>query len=258
MEVLKTLVFICPMLFIAGVIDGAVGGGGLIALPAYMLTGMPMHYAYGCNKLQSFLGTSVSAVRYIKNGLVDFRIAGVTSLLTVLGSFIATKLVLMLNDNAIKTIVLIFLPVIVALMFIKRRIKNGDLIKNELNVKTVLICMAIGLVLGFYDGLFGPGGGTVAMILFAAFLNYDMRIAGGNGKIIIVVSNFIALLSYIIKGTIFYQIAIPAAIANILGSYIGAGLAIRKGTKIIMPFMILVIVILFAEIILSFFGIGTL
>ena len=80
-------------------------------------------------------------------------------------------------------------------------------------------------------------------MLFALIFHYDVRTGTGNGKVIIVVSNFIALINYIIEGTIYYEIAIPATIANILGSWLGAGLAVKNGRKLIKKMMMLVAVI---------------
>lgn len=247
MTLMDQLILVCPMLLIAGIIDGAVGGGGVLALPAYLMTGMPMQFAYGCNKLQSCLGTSVSAFRYFKSDLIDIKVAGVASVLAVIGSYISTKIILMLSDDGIKTIVLICMPIILILMFLKRKLRGEGITKIEFNRKNFLISLIIGLVLGLYDGIFGPGGGTISMILFAVLLNYDMRVGCGNGKILIIVSNLIALISYITKGAILYEIAIPATISNIVGCYIGTGLAIKKGDKIVMPFTILVVAILIGQ-----------
>ena len=247
MELVQTLLFICPMLFIGGLIDGAVGGGGLIALPAYIMTGMPVHFAYGCNKLQSCIGTSASLYRYIKSGLFDKKTALISAIPAILGSFAATKIILWLNESTIKIMVIILVPCVLVLMLLKRRQAQGELTHVELTAKNLSKCLIVGLLLGFYDGLFGPGGGTIAIMLFTIFFNYDMRVGCGNGKFIIVISNLIAVINYLLRGNILFEIAIPATIANVLGSYLGAGLAVKKGTKIVIPFMIFVISFLIVQ-----------
>ena len=112
--------------------------------------------------------------------------------------------------------------------------------------------MLAGTLLGSYDAFFGPGGGTVAMILFSILLSYDLRVGNGNGKIIIFASNITAMINYIISGHMIWYIAIPCAVANMIGSYIGASIAIKKGEKIVFPTMIVVISLLIVQTVVGF------
>ena len=100
------------------------------------------------------------------------------------------------------------------------------------------------MFIGLYDGFFGPGGGSFALMIFVLVFSYDVRTATGNGKVIIVISNIIALISYIATGNIVYELAIPATIANILGSYIGASLAVKNGRKLVKPILYVVVSVL--------------
>ena len=240
------------MLLVAGVVDGIAGGGGIIALPAYMLSGMPIHSCYACNKLQSGLGTAAACGKYIKEGFVDFKTALVALPFTIVSAFLSTKVILYLNSDVIKIIILICMPIAVAMMFLKLKIKSNDVVKTEFDTKTVLLSSLSGIIIGAYDGLFGPGGGTVAMIIYGLFLNYDLRVGCGNGKIIIVVSNLTAVISYIKSGYMIYHIAIPCAIINMIGCYIGASMATKIGNKIILPTMIFVILTVVIQTILNF------
>lgn len=253
MEYLVDLLYLCPLLLIAGILDGIAGGGGIIALPAYLLTGMPVHSAYACNKLQSGLGTACSAAKYIKAGLVDIKTALMALPFTILGSMAATRLILSLDSAAVKLIVAICIPLAAVLMFAKRRIAGKTVARVDISVKTVALSVFSGLILGAYDGLFGPGGGTVAMIVFSLLMNYDLRVGCGNGKIIIVASNITAVLHYITSGHMIWHVAIPCAAANMLGSYIGAALAVKKGEKLVAPAMITVIAVLVVQTVLQFF-----
>ena len=83
--------------------------------------------------------------------------------------------------------------------------------------------------MGIYDGLFGPGGGTIAILLFALILKLDLRVGGGNGKLIVVVANLASVIAYMMHGKILYTIALPCAAFNIAGSYLGASVAAKKG-----------------------------
>jgi uncharacterized membrane protein YfcA len=141
-------------------------------------------------------------------------------------------------------------------MFVRRKVSSGTVIKHKLTDKNVFLAIIAGAILGAYDGLFGPGGGTIAIILFSMLLKYDLRVGNGNGKFIIVVSNLTATVKYIFSGYMIWHVAIPCALANMVGSYIGASLVIKKGDKLVFPAMITVIVLLFAQTILGLFGIG--
>ena len=246
------LLYLVPLLFIAGVIDGIAGGGGIIALPAYLLTGMPVHSAYACNKLQSGLGTSASAIKYIKDGYADIKTTLCAIPFTIAASLLMTRLVIGLDGNVIKIIIAICIPIAAALMFLKRFLSPKTVRRHELSFKTVGLSMLAGAVLGTYDALFGPGGGTIAMIIFSILLSYDLRVGNGNGKIIIVASNFTAMVNYIISGYMIWHVAIPCAIANIIGSYLGAAIVIKKGERIVFPTMIFVIIMLVGQVVLNF------
>lgn len=249
MNFLTDLLIVCPLLFLAGLIDGISGGGGIISLPAYLLTGMPLGMAYGCNKMQSFLGTSASLFKYAKSGLVDLRPAAVACITAIVGSMLSTRIMFALDEDTKRVIVAAAMGFIVALTLFTsfRSLNTREMTKLALTPKTVTISLVCGLLLGLYDGFFGPGCGTVALMLFTVLFGYDMRVATGNGKVIIVVSNLIALISYIMKGSIIYTIAVPASISNILGSYIGAHLAVKNGKCLVRRVLYVVIAVLLGQ-----------
>ncbi len=251
MEYLNDLLYVVPLLFIAGVLDGIAGGGGIIALPAYLLTGMPVHSAYACNKLQSGMGTLTSGLKYIKEGLVDLKVALIALPCTILSAFVATKVILNLDSEKVKLIIACCIPIAVIMMFLKRKLSSKPTQKRDLNKQTVLLSMVSGVVLGSYDALFGPGGGTVAMIMFSLLLNYDLRVGCGNGKVVIVASNATAVVNYILSGHMIWLIAIPATLSNMAGSYVGAGMAVKKGEKIVFPAMLTIIAVLVVQTLLA-------
>lgn len=253
MELFLKLLFVCPLLFLAGLIDGITGGGGIISLPTYLLTGMPLNFAYGCNKIQSFSGTSASLIKYAKNDLVDLRPAVIACTTAIIGSTVSTHIMMSLDDSIKKIIIASAMAFIIVLTLLTARFQphNQEVKRLTLTPSKVLLCLICGLVLGLYDGFFGPGGGTIALMMFTLLFGYDMRVATGNGKLIIVVSNLIAMISYITSGNVLYEIAIPASISNILGSYIGAHLAIKKGKKLVRWVLYVVIVVLLGQTLLK-------
>ena len=253
---LLDLTYLVPLLLIAGILDGIAGGGGIIALPAYLLTGMPAQNAYACNKIQSGLGTSCSCARFIKDKYIDFKTVLIALPFTVCASLTATEIIQSIDADVIKIVIICCMPIPVGLMFLRRRLSSGSVISQTLNARVVLFAMLAGAILGAYDGFFGPGGGTIAIMLFSMLLHYDLRVGNGNGKFIIVVSNLTATITYIIGGYMIWHVAIPCALANMVGSYIGASLAVKKGEKLVFPAMITVIVLVVVQTVLGLCGIG--
>ena len=247
MEYFYRILFLCPMLFLAGLIDGIAGGGGVIAMPAYLLTGLPIHVVYGCNKLQSCVGTAAALVRYARSGYVDGKIALIASGTAILGSYLSTQILLTMSDTAIKWMIAVAMCFVLVLMFFTQKISSGEICRVKLTPGTVGICFAIGLILGLYDGFFGPGGGTVALMLFTVAFHYDMRTGNGNGKVIIVISNLVALVTHLAHGNVWFAYAIPATIANVVGSYLGASLGVKKGSTIVRKIMVVVVLLVLVQ-----------
>ena len=256
LEYLLDLTYLVPLLLLAGILDGIAGGGGVIALPAYLITGMPAQNAYACNKIQSGLGTSCSCARFIKDKYIDFKTVLIALPFTILASLGATEVIQNIDADIIKIIIISCMPIPVGLMFLRRKLSSGSVMSQTLSPTVVLYAMLAGTVLGAYDGFFGPGGGTIAIMLFSMLLHYDLRVGNGNGKFIIVVSNITATVKYIVGGYMIWHVSIPCAIANMVGSYVGASLAVKKGEKLVFPAMITVIVLVVVQTVLGLCGIG--
>lgn len=244
MELFYKLLFICPALFVAGLIDGIAGGGGIISLPSYIAAGLPLNMAYGCNKMQSCFGTAAALVRYGKEGLLDIKPAIIACVTALLGSYISTEIMIGLQDNVKNIIIAVAMGFIIVLTLLTGNMKGGERRTIEIKGRTIALCLLLGLVLGFYDGFFGPGGGTIALMMFTLFFGYDIRVGAGNGKLVVVVSNLIALVDYIANDMIWYEIAIPATACNMIGCYLGAHLAVKNGRKLVKKVIAVVALIL--------------
>lgn len=243
MSYITKLMIIIPVFFVAGVIDSIGGGGGLIALPTYLMIGLPIRTAYGCNKLQAGLGNLVSAIKYFKNNMVDLKIALISAITAMMGAYVGTKIIFLLPEETIQRAITVALPAIAVVMVLRKTNARNVIMKSEISRKTILQALLVGLIMGFYNSLFGPGVGTIAIIGFTMIMHYDARVASGNGKVLIVLTNAIALISYIKTGNVAYEIAAPAAISAILGNLVGVNLAIKKGEKIIKPVMLIIVIL---------------
>ena len=247
------LLIVCPLIFLAGFIDAAAGGGGLISLPAYLAAGLPPHFAYGTNKFASCVGTLVSTTRFYRSGTLHLRAALCAAAGALAGSFGGSQLALRVDDRYLQLFILCALPVAALFVLCNRRfgeVKPG----RERLQQNIPLAVLIGLVIGAYDGFFGPGTGTFLIFAYTGLMGFDLRTASGNAKLVNLSSNIAALLSFIPAGKVLYSIALPAAVCSIAGNYLGAGMAIRRGGRFIRALLVVVLVLLFLRIGSDFLG----
>ncbi|WP_315079716.1 TSUP family transporter [uncultured Clostridium sp.] len=244
------LLIICPLVFLAGIIDAVAGGGGIISLPAYIFAGIPIHIAYGTNKFASCIGTSISSIKFFKSGNIKIKPALLSAAGALIGSWFGAQIVLLLNEKYLNYCLIIILPIVSLFLLFNRNfsIKNKKEISNK---KLYILSFIIGLFLGAYDGFFGPGTGTFLVICFTGILGFNLITASGNAKIVNLASNFSALIAYILGGKVMFSIGVPAAICAIAGNYLGAHLAIKNGDRIIKPIIFVAIGLLFIKVILD-------
>ncbi len=235
---------ICPLMFFASFIDSIAGGGGLISLPAYLALGLPAQLAAGSNKMSASMGAIVATFRYFKGNKIILLQALASALFALPGSYIGASIAQNISSNALKIIILCALPLAGIAVFTKRE-KIDRHFKRWL---VILLCMVMGFVIGMYDGLVGPGTGTFLIIGYTMLFGVDMTTASGNAKVVNLSSNVAALLSFWIGGKVLFLLAIPAGVFGIMGSWVGSGLAIKKGEKVIRPMLIGVVVLIFIKI----------
>ena len=247
------VLLICIGVFIASFIDAIGGGGGIISLPSYLLAGLPTHFALGTNKLSSCIGTVASTVRYIKSGWVDWFLGIPSIILALIGSHFGTRLHLMLDEKYLQYILLAVLPVIAVFMLRKK-----NLPETKGNMKKWLRCLIVwsaSLVIGAYDGFYGPGTGTFLLLIFCGLAKLDVRTASGNVKLVNLASNIGALVTSLVAGKVIISIGLISAVFSIAGQYLGAGLALKNGSKIVKPVIFTVLILLTGKILLELLGI---
>ena len=170
----ESFIFLMIASFLAGFLDSIAGGGGLISLPAYMLSGLPMHMVYACNKFAAACGTTIATLRYYRNKMVDIPIGLTAAAGAFLCSAIAAKIVLYLNENTLKTLLLIFLPVVAVVTLVNKHMGNENHSDRFSKGKKFILAFLIGGFIGFYDGLIGPG--TTSRIKLSASGSFSPRI----------------------------------------------------------------------------------
>ena len=147
MEYIHNLIWLCPLLFIAGFIDSIAGGGGLIALPAYMMCGMPIYYVYGCNKFQCAFGSTVAAWKYFKNGCLDLKIILISAVTSFLCSMLGTRIIFYLKEEQIRSMLMVLLPLTAILVVFMKNAWNYTDTRKSLTVPVALKALLIGMTL---------------------------------------------------------------------------------------------------------------
>ena len=253
LDLVHVLLIVCPLVFLGGLIDAVAGGGGLITLPAYLIAGLPPHMASACNKCGNFFGTLLSTGRFLKSGHIHLSSAALGGVGALVGAWLGAKLNMIVPDTVLYYLMLVVVPVMAVFLMCKRDFGTEDH-SNELSKKKLLILAGIiGLVVGGYDGFFGPGAGTFLMLAFTSLCKFDLLTASGNTKVANSASNLASLITFAAAGKVIWVVGIPAAICGIIGNYIGSGLALKKGAKIIRPMFVVVLSLLVIRLLYDLF-----
>lgn len=241
--------FVLPLIFLAGLIDSIAGGGGLISLPAYWVVGIPAYMALGTNKFSSFSGTIFSTARFLRAGLLDLPVAFSSAALALIGSWLGTQTAMRVSAYFLNILLVVLVPAIALIIIFTPKTGAHNLSAQIKLSKRIIIAAGTGLLIGFYDGFFGPGTGTFLLLIYAVALKYDFVTANANAKLVNLASNFAAVMGFIIAGQVLYSIAIPAAIFGIAGHLLGSKLVLKKGNKLIKLIFVFVLLLLMIKII---------
>lgn len=244
----QMFLIVCPMLFLAGFVDAIGGGGGLISLPAYMLAGLPIHQTIATNKLSSTCGTALATIRFIKMGLVNWKLALPTIVTAIAGSSLGANASLAMEEGIMEKILFLVLPVTAFIVLNPKIFHDNADTELKLTRRTWITALLSSLVVGLYDGFYGPGTGTFLIIAFTVFAKLNMRTANAQAKVINLTTNITSLVIFLMNGQVVFLLGIAAAACNMAGNYIGAGLAATKGSRITRPIIILVLGLLFLKI----------
>ena len=238
------VLLLCCGVFLASFMDAIAGGGGIISAPTHLIAfgSLPAPYALGTNKMSAAIGTVFSTARFIKNGYVNWRLFGPAIGLALAGSAAGTWLQHRTPDAVLKYLLLAVLPVVA---FITLRNREWPDEPGEIDPRRQLaVVWAASFIIGGYDGYYGPGTGTFLMILFIRAGKMDTRHAAGGVKVINLASNVGSLVTQLASGYVFLGVGLIASVASIAGHYIGSGLAIKNGSRIVRPAVIVVLLLL--------------
>ena len=236
-EILTILFFVG---LIAGTIDTIAGGGGLLTIPALLWAGLPPTMALATNKLQAIFGTFTASAYFVRKKMVDIS----KMKLMITSAFVGSTLggvALLQIDALILQQIIPFLLMAIGVYFLLS--KNTGAIEKHKLISTVLFSVAVVLIIGFYDGFFGPGTGSFLTIAFIYLLGYNISNATAHTKILNFATNAASVLFFAFMGKIYILVGLVMGAGQIIGALIGARLVMLQGQKIIRP---LIVVISFA------------
>ena len=239
----------CLAFFFAGIVDSITGGGGLITIPVMLATGIPVHYITGTNQCSAWIGSGVASYKFVRSGNIHLRSVFITLPFAIIGSYIGARLNLIVPDRYLKVFMLVTIPIIAVFIFSNKQLGEEDHSDEQSTMAIVLWSVFIGLVLGGYQGFYGPGSGLFFMLAYAACLKLDLVKATGNTRFVIAIASIASVFAYASSGNVIWNLSIILNVFYIIGSYLGAVLVIRNGARIIRPIMICVVGLLIIKIV---------
>ena len=249
-----TLVFILVAAFAAGFVDAIAGGGGLIQLPALLISFPDREVAEvaGTNKLGSIFGTSAAALNYRRNIKTDPKLLLAMVLPAFIGSGSGSLLATQISTEQLKVAIVVMLVAVFAYTLARPDLGKVEVLKGAAKRQRTVGAVA-GLTIGFYDGFIGPGTGTLLMIVLVAALGFAFVGASAIAKVVNVATNFASILVFGISGSIMWVVGLAVGICNLAGGVIGSRVAIRRGSDFVRKFYLVVTFALIVRVLFDLF-----
>jgi uncharacterized protein len=241
-----------PFLFFAGLaagfVDSIAGGGGLITLPVLLNLGLDPRHALGTNKLQASFGSGSAAWHYAQAGTVPLKDCMRGFLLSLAGSALGTLAVRQLDPSFLKRVIPILLVAVAVYSLLNPKLGSEDL---HPRMGRGMFDVLFGLLLGFYDGFFGPGTGTFWTMACMLGLGFNMTRATGYAKVMNFASNICSLALFLPGGNVRWAAGLTMGLGQVIGARIGSQMVITRGTRFIRPIFIAVVLALTLKLLYS-------
>ena len=243
-----TLAILMAVAFVAGFVDAIAGGGGLIAIPALLLAGVSPLATLGTGKLQALFGAGMATVAYARGGYFRWRDVGWLSASAFAGSVLGALLAASLPTDLLRAVLPIMLIVIATYFAFKPSLDDLD---RERRIGIVAFGLTAAPIIGFYDGVFGPGAGSFYMIAFVALAGMGVLRATAHTKLLNFASNVAGFMVFAASGVIDWRIGLSMGAMQIAGAWLGASLAMRIGARLVKPLIVIVCIALAVRILMD-------
>lgn len=238
--------------FAGGFIDAISGGGGLLTIPALLLTGVPPHLALGTNKVSACCGTTVALFNFAKHGLVNWRMAGYGIIFSIIGSWLGAGLALILESAILGKILVALLPLAMIATLLPQK-QHDDIAPPRDGFRFWVLLPIVCVAIGLYDGFFGPGTGIFLILGLHWVLKMGLIQASATAKAFNLASNVSAAVSFIWHGSVFWPLAIIMGACFVAGNWIGSAVAIKVGSRMVRKLLLVSLVLLLGTLLWQFF-----
>lgn len=239
---ISSTVIVCIAAFIAGFIDAIVGGGGLVQTPVLFMSFPQYSVAtlLGTTKFPSFLGTSVSLYQYAKRVTIQWKLVGFIAAAAFCSAMFGSYLVSSISNATFKPIILVALIIVAIYTYSKKNFGQHE--EKDLTFSVAVTRGVVsGLIIGFYDGFIGPGTGSFLVLMFISLLGHDFMHASAHAKTVNLATNLASIIYFASTGNILFELAIPMAVCNMTGGFLGTRFALLRGNKFIRIFFLCVV-----------------
>ncbi|WP_439328365.1 TSUP family transporter [Lonepinella sp. BR2357] len=233
---LEILSLLFAVALVAGFIDAIAGGGGLIAIPALLMAGIPPVLALGTNKLQACGGSFSASLYFVRRNAVNLRQIWLLILMTFIGAVIGTVLIQHIDSSFIKKVIP-FLVLAMGLYFLFTPTLGEE--DRHQRFSFAGFAFTAGFGIGFYDGFFGPGAGSLLSLAFVTLLGFNLSKATAHAKVLNCTSNIASLIFFLLGGHVIWTVGLVMMCGQFIGANLGARMVLTKGKKLIRPMVVI-------------------
>ena len=246
---MTAFLIVCPLTFLSGFVDAVAGGGGLISLPAYLIAGLPVHDAVGTNKINSLMGASASAWKFIKDGHTPGKPALFCAVAALFGSAVGSALALVMNPAIFLKLMLAILPLTAFYVLFGKGFQEKPEPLGER--KTIIVAAAVSFGLGVYDGFYGPGSGTFLILLLTGAARLPLTEANALSKAVSVATNAAAFVMFLNGGHMLVGLGLAAGTSSMIGSWLGVRYFETHGFRSVKWLIVLILSIFLIKVIVE-------
>lgn len=234
--------------FVGGFVDSIAGGGGIITVPVLLSIGLPVPLALGTNKLQAAFGSFTASVNYVRKDLADLKDTLPGIFFTTVGAGVGAFALQRIDPAFLAKVVPVMLIALFIYLLFSPRFGHTD---RRARMNRTAFYATFGLLIGFYDGFFGPGTGNFWTVAFVVILGLNLKSGTAHTKIMNFTSNIVSLAVFIAGGNVLFKVGLTMAAGQLIGAYIGSHLVITRGVKFVKVFFMIVVAITIAKLVYS-------